>query len=249
MAPARTGRRHTALRAATVSLVHTITIVIGNEAPAGFDWAELRGWGTLFAALIAASIAYRAFLRERRRDKIAAEIRLREQASRFSGWMIWTSEDHSFYLRNASDLPITDVNVRHWEGEPGQKVTFEQMMKDQWHADEFAVIAPGDTKRIDKQLYSAMGINVLNISITFTDAQGILWARHQGKLIPNPLEAKSQPLWYRAFEFEPLSLIEGVSTAITSILQPVFSRITATLNGAVGVATSVISSILQRRKK
>lgn len=186
--------------------MHTITIIIGSGSPSGFDWAELRGWGTFVAALIAASVAYRAFLRERRRDKIAAEIRLREQASRFSGWLNRTSGNFSVHLRNASELPISGVNVWYWTAEPGQEMTFERMMKEYWHSDSYEVIAPGDTVRRDNQLFAAMNIEVEHISLTFTDAQGIFWARHQGNLIPNPLKTKSQPPWYRAFDFEPDTL-------------------------------------------
>lgn len=80
---------------------------------------DVPTWLATIGAAVAAYFAARAYLAERRRDDVAADILRQEQASQVAVWTEYRDHPHTgepeaadcFRFRNASQLPIYDVCV------------------------------------------------------------------------------------------------------------------------------------------
>ncbi len=176
-------------RAATVSAVDAHYASIGST----IDWGNAPSWAAFGTAVIAAGFAAGAYQRERRRDRIAWQARIGAQAFKFAGWITGDREATQLYLHNASDLPIYNVNVWFWQMDWFTHTTLAEAFENfnELHGED--VVAPGET--IHKAL---PGFDVAQeITVTFTDAQGVLWSRHKGSLQPDGAPGKKQPVWFQ----------------------------------------------------
>ena len=168
--------------------MHTITIIIGPGESGGLNSAEIRGWITLLAAISAAIFAYRALRRESRRDRIADETRLKEQARKFSAWFTYENQvtsrgditGASVTVKNASELPIENVIAWFWYGTRHEDVPFAQVAAGNDPIIVFGTVPPR-AERCQIQHYDVAKLG-LNLSLTFSDQQGNRWVRHGGLL-------------------------------------------------------------------
>lgn len=176
-------------RTATVSAVDAHFASIGST----IDWGNAPSWAAFATAVIAALIAVGAYQRERRRDRIAWQARVAAQAAKFAGWIMGDRTTTNLYLHNASDLPIFNVNVWFWQMDWNTHTTLEAAFDSFNHLEDQAVVAPGET--VHKTL---VGFDVAQeITVTFTDAQGVLWSRHKGTLQPHEGPGEKQPPWFQ----------------------------------------------------
>lgn len=174
-------------------------------------------WFAAVAAAIAGSLALSSFRREQRRDKVAQELRLREQSSKFSGWLEERNHQTILHLKNASELPIEQVNGWFWSGEPyGQ--TFNDVLEKYCEMTWDRVVPPGTllSRPLDFDATDD------NFSLSFTDAQGIFWVRHNGTL--ETATYKTQPRWYQAFDFEPQSIFGSLYRSVRMTVSGAFER-------------------------
>lgn len=172
-------------------------------------WGTAPSWAAFIVATIAAGLAYGAFRREQRRDRVNAEIRLREQAAKVAAWWDTKGEDFGYFvvLKNASELPVEGVTVAALHSRPvdasGRKIVQRVPIRPEQSGSalnldsrEFAVIPPGESETFELDIDMHEGREVF-IDLTFRDAQGIEWKRSRGKLTAN--DEKTQPIWFRAF--------------------------------------------------
>src|SRR5215210_2128689 len=94
------------------------------------DFGDVPTWLATLGAFAAVLFASRAYGMEKRRDAVAADLRLQEQPSRLA---IWPESDYLsdelgfidlFVVRNASELPVYDlvvVSFRYTVEEPTRK--------------------------------------------------------------------------------------------------------------------------------
>jgi hypothetical protein len=99
------------------------------------DWGDLATWSNSFVATGALVAAYMVYRIESRRDREAEnerhtrfQVERQSQADKVAGWFAWISReqtaDRSFraglrygwaaFVRNASDLPIYDVDIDYY---------------------------------------------------------------------------------------------------------------------------------------
>lgn len=176
----------------------------GMTATAGIPWDAIQwgnapSWAAFVTAAIAAVLAMAAFRREQRRDQVAQQIRLQEQANKVAAWRAnWKRAgliENGVRVRNASDLPVDAVLVVI--GSPEGQGQFVRIID---------VIPPGETIDVpfgrDDKPYG-------RVRIGFTDAQGVTWVRMNGKLTVD--DDKTQPSWYRAFALQQNAIVDAVN--------------------------------------
>ena len=79
------------------------------------DWGNAPSWAAFAAGVTAATFAVQAYRREGRRDRIAEDLRLREQSGKVGAWLVRVNtEEVTVHCLNLSDLPVTDVFVVIW---------------------------------------------------------------------------------------------------------------------------------------
>lgn len=175
------------------------------------DWAtwvqSAATVGALVAAIVAAVVAQKVYNIESERDERTAEERRvrfeaerRGQADKIAAWYAWLPQHHSgnpgidfrtpfgwsAFVRNASDLPIYDVDVEFYyvvpdapDGNvPGRRGTIDRIpvLPPQ---DEVAKIAPSEM--LDQVAAEAQDNHA--VAIEFRDATGTRWRRDiYGKL-------------------------------------------------------------------
>lgn len=227
--------------------MYTITINLVGGSNSGFDWAELRGWGTLAAALIAATVAVGAYRREQRRDASAKAIQIQDQATKFAGWIDADDTRIRLFLKNASDLPIERVDVWFWEAD--FETTFEDLQVQYRFWMHFRVVAPGQTIIKDVTDDVSEASQWLTVSLNFIDARGLAWARHSGDLNLDPtVPASKQPPRYLDVLLEQKTLIEAIVTVIARIVTPSIHWISSLVKPVIGPVAGFLREILQRNK-
>ncbi|KAB2811124.1 hypothetical protein F9L07_04150 [Pimelobacter simplex] len=170
--------------------------VIGREW-AGSDRADLAQWVmagasvvTLFAAVVAAVFAAGAFNLETAREERYRQDQRRYQAERVAAWFAYIDvqgaykrRTRGFMVRNASDLPVTNVNLYlFFDGNPVamQSVTVAPPADEPVHHRLDSLV--GDAlDRARERFTEIHGDEVLvpsaTVDITFTDAAGQRWHR------------------------------------------------------------------------
>jgi len=159
-------------------------------------------------------------------------MRIREQANKFSGWLDVEDNRIRVFLRNASDLPIEGVNIWFWNRDLHEEATFRQAMSKWFELIACDVVAPGATYEKDITHLVPGAAHLLTMTLTYTDAQGVFWARHRGTLVDNPLRADDQPTWYQAFKFEYRTVVEAV-----------FENLSAASMGVAGIIGSAVKQV------
>jgi hypothetical protein len=137
------------------------------------------------AAVVATWASIRTIRVERDRDRLAATLSRREQASLVSAWMSRSPDDMattalrpgqpSIEGRNASDLPIYKVKVYLWIATPSTLDVYLWI--------DVALLAPTDATRIlsDSEIGTAEQQRLMakgsGVSMEFTDSAGSHWYR------------------------------------------------------------------------
>lgn len=153
------------------------------------DWGNAPSWGALVAAIVAASFAGRNVLVDR-------HDREREQAAKVAAW--WAVRDvrvdqrfgiivteYGAWLRNASEVPVYDVEVKWLYGErvyasermpllpPQAETVFLEIPKSSEASDDSKTL--GAIDEVD---------GGLAVRLTFRDSAGKVWHRSEhGRLI------------------------------------------------------------------
>lgn len=177
-------------------------------------WDGLRVWGTFFAVGIGALFALGAYRREARRDRAREKREIAEQASKVAAWVL--IEEGLVRIRNASDLPVSNVSV--WIGKhPDPDDAASQQRRDRRKAGwtlltssmrAFAALnhlPPAETGHQHEEiqlgrLISRYGRNP-RIGLFFRDAQGVMWVRVDGRLFNDDEESRSS--WWRTLIRKP----------------------------------------------
>lgn len=179
------------------------------------DWGNAPSWAAFGTAVIAATLGWGAYRREKRRDRIADQARVREQASKFAGWIESDASETRLYLRNASDLPIVNVTAWFYQMDWLTETTLKEATRNPTYISSFDVVAPGATLELNDLRFKV----AQEISLTFTDAQGVLWARHKGSLDPYQPPGQRQPRWFEAIKWETLTFSTGLASTLKSFLR------------------------------
>lgn len=168
------------------------------------DWGNVPAWAAFISALVAVMFTWRALARERRRDA-DRELRDRqEQANQVAAWVSRRDgpkpgEPGNFYieLRNASDLPVYDVQIMLRDSVGGE------VLKQVW----WLGASPRDTPRVmDLDSKAQVRLDYImkrareqkdriyyDLTLDFTDASGVRWHRQSdGRLVEINQDRKKQ---------------------------------------------------------
>jgi hypothetical protein len=174
-------------------------LIFGGPWHLSPDWGDIPTWMATIAATMAGIIAYRVYRIEAERDRISEKERRGAQASKIAAWygarpqnvtqrmggetqtysvgLVWGA-----FLRNTSDLPVSDVIVRfHFPA------TGEHDPVDSWNVHTIVkqVLPPNDNPihlsidDIALRLYSddTRMDEFHRTEMEFTDTQGVRWRR------------------------------------------------------------------------
>jgi hypothetical protein len=175
--------------------------VIGKPWHLPPDWGDIPTWLATIAATAAGVVAYRVYRIEARRDQVSDQERRSMQAGKVAAWYgsreqkvtqrmpnsvqtyILPEPVWGAFLRNASDLPVSDVVVRfHLPSSPASDATGNGNM----HTIVKMVLPPNDAPihlPIDEAALRIFSDDVREdafhrVEIDFTDAQGFRWHRN-----------------------------------------------------------------------
>ncbi|MGY1855474.1 hypothetical protein [Modestobacter sp. SYSU DS0290] len=218
------------------------------------DWGNAPSWAAFGTAIIAARYAAGAYRREERRDRVNAELRLREQATKFSAWAdllpeeressgrVVKSERYALTLRNSSDEIIENVVCDF----------LPKGKDDVLHTVTYTLVAPGGREEV--ALPYELLVQQPDVRASFVDGKGITWIRFRGRLDASTADGVRQPVWWRAYEYEPGVLVQVFGQTIASVVsvlgQAIASPVPVLVQGgnAVGQALRVVVGSVRRRK-
>jgi hypothetical protein len=175
-------------------------------------WGDIPTWLATIAASTAGVVAYRVYRIEAGRDQLAADERRKAQAGKVAAWygnrqdgtrleggavqpqqvpnLVWGA-----YVRNASDLPVTDVTVSFYTppSAADNSTTPEGDSAEGWqiHTIHKVALPPSDNPvhlAIDETALRAYSGDPRNdafhrVEIEFTDTLGTRWHRNsKGRL-------------------------------------------------------------------
>ncbi|MEJ3748456.1 hypothetical protein WEI85_34875 [Actinomycetes bacterium KLBMP 9797] len=143
------------------------------------DLGDVPTWLATVGAGIAAYFASRAYLIERRRDAVAADILRQEQASHVAVWTDYGPHPYTnepdgadyFVLRNASQLPIYEVIVFSYSFERTSSIETARPVG-QFH---LGTVPPEPTPTTHTAYLSTT--SAWAFAIQFRDAAGVVWYR------------------------------------------------------------------------
>lgn len=192
----------------------TIGLVTGAETGSVADWvAGISTFAAFGAAVIAARYAAGAFHLERQREERWVETQQAAQASLVAAWpdnkmvdfvtdgpgrikkVLGKRTQHGVYVRNASDLPVTDAKVIYTVTQVRPDQPSASVDTPQTHL--IGRVPPADEPRfypIVPLTARLTGMHeqhkvTIDVEITFTDSTGIRWRREpRGQLseVPEP---------------------------------------------------------------
>lgn len=160
------------------------------------DFGDVPTWLATVGAFIAAYFALRAFQAEQDRDERQEQADNRAQAEKVAAWVAtvddtrhpgipgWTA---GFVIRNASELPVYDVDVTLFAGGDSWAVSIIRVLPP--GTEEYPVPAPmiaNLTETVDEDLQSSDIVEMTSVILRFRDASGRLWSRDtSGVLAPS----------------------------------------------------------------
>lgn len=164
------------------------------------NWGDIPTWLATTAATAAGIVAYRVYQIEAHRDRLSEKERRSAQAAKVAAWYGSRQRDVTLgigdsvqthtvpqpvwgaFLRNASDLPVSDVTVKFYFPALGADDSAET-----WniHTITMQVLPPNDTpihREIDEIALRAYSEDPKmdafhRVEIEFTDTQGVRWHR------------------------------------------------------------------------
>ncbi|MEU7855218.1 hypothetical protein [Nonomuraea sp. NPDC049141] len=170
---------------------------LGSYQP---DWGDIPTWCAAVLALVAGWVAYRLFKIESGRDEKAREEARRAQAVKVAAWFADSPDGGEEFvpgalIRNASDLPIYNVHVRHTcsyaDGEfeeidrilnpPAEDDPFGVGVHPDARGPDVSIIPPGECHvPLDAQhlqVFHLPHVDDWQVEVTFDDASGQTWSR------------------------------------------------------------------------
>lgn len=172
------------------------------------DWGDVPTWCAVVAAVAAAIYAARAYRLERGRDVAAERIQIQSQANNVAFWMTEVDNRYSIHYYNGTNQVVEDVVFEIVDLGNGESLDGSLV---------HGTLPPGDS---DSTLTGvSLYPDPVALRTTFRDAQGISWARFNGKLEPE--RGAEQPSWWKSLSVDWDRLLMSPLPALTLVLAEV----------------------------